>query len=71
MLNYSQLTVDFDHCGLSFFLGGVRRLAIIKAVASAISILLSFSACLTVVYVWNGVITIATKRVTPAQTAER
>ena len=70
MLNYSQLTVDFDHCGLSF-LGGVRRLAIIKAVASAISILLSFSAYLTVVYVWNGVITIATKRVTPAQTAER
>mgnify|MGYP006143943929 CR=1 FL=1 len=69
MLNYSQLTVDFDHCGLSF--GGVRRLAIIKAVASAISILLNFSAYLMVVYVWNGVITIATKRVTPAQTAER
>ena len=22
MLNYSQLTVDFDHCGLSFFWGG-------------------------------------------------
>ena len=46
-------------------------MAIIKAVASAISILLNFSAYLMVVYVWNGVITIATKRVTPAQTVER
>ena len=39
MLNQSQLTIEFDHFGLSL---GVRRLVIIKAVASIISVLLNF-----------------------------